>query len=249
MNLREALFQSKKPVHQFHDENSLMWIQTNRVNILPKNYFLPDQFVKIVAAFKPWLFLEDFWFTDSLIRDGIHGYRHNSRVAIHALYLAVQNYDLSKDELKAIMFACLIHDCRRENDNADREHGLRAANWLNERIDILPEDIQIFADHIKFAITVHTDLYDKIVEESLYDTFGLFVDILKTADSMDRYRFPRSDWWFLEKFVKLIPTQDHLAFAFDLALQTEFLYLSCKDNRKSVMTTWSRLSKNKRSPK
>ena len=60
MNLREALLQSEKPVHQFHDKDSLMWIQTNRVNVLPKNYFLPNQFIKVMAVFKPWLFWKIF---------------------------------------------------------------------------------------------------------------------------------------------------------------------------------------------
>jgi len=209
MNLREALLQSEKPTHQFHDGDSLAWLGANRAKVLSKNYQLPNQVIKVVEAINPWLWPDDSWFTDTLICNGIHGYRHNCRVAIHAMYLAVQNYDLSVDELMAIMFASLLHDCRRENDNADTGHGLRAANWLNEHGDILPKDIQGFLEHIKFAIAVHSDSYNEIVKGHVYAKFGSFVDILKTADSLDRFRFPRADWWFLAKFVKLIPTEEH----------------------------------------
>ena len=56
-------------------------------------------------------------------RDGIHGHAHWRRVAENGLFVAHRE---GADPHAVLLFA-ILHDCRRENDNHDPEHGPRAA--------------------------------------------------------------------------------------------------------------------------
>ncbi|OGZ37927.1 MAG: hypothetical protein A3A94_03210 [Candidatus Portnoybacteria bacterium RIFCSPLOWO2_01_FULL_43_11] len=235
MNLRSSLIQSKKPAHQFHDAASLKWIASHRPKNLLNNYTVDVDTIRIIRNLKPWKRCENSWFINNLIKDGIHGFRHVSRVAIHAVFLAIEHYnEISENEIKALMFAALLHDCRRKNDNADPRHGLRAADWLEKKPEIFPKKLHLLSPAIHFAISVHNDPYERIFTYSLYKKFKPFVDILKTADALDRYRFPRSDWWFSSKFITLCPGIKNLSLAFDLVIKSETLFLDTKDNIKSI---------------
>src|SRR3989344_8890340 len=109
MNLRESLLQSKKPTHQFHDEYSLKWMADNKPDYLNKKYTLTDSFAHIIKKNIPWDKCHDFWFSNNSIRDGIHGFRHASRVAIYSVLIALQNrQDISEAEIRAVMFAGLL---------------------------------------------------------------------------------------------------------------------------------------------
>lgn len=239
MNLRESLLQPKKPKHQLHDKASIKWIVDNRPVDLLENYQLSSEIIREVEKFEPWKIIEDSWFTNSLIRDGIHGFRHGCRVAIHAVSLAMNNCkDVSRDEIEPLIFAGLLHDCRRKNDNADTPHGRRAAAWLARNKKILPDYLNNFFPAIRFSIFVHNDSYEHIEKLSTYKEFKTFVDILKTADALDRYRFPRSDWWISLKFISLKPTIQDMSFAFDFSLMSEKLFLETKNNSESLLATW-----------
>ena len=59
---------------------------------------------------------------------GIHGLGHWNRVEGFALQMATIN---GADEAVARIFA-ILHDCKRESENSDPQHGLRAANLARE---------------------------------------------------------------------------------------------------------------------
>ncbi len=245
MNLRQSLLQHEKPTHQFHDRDSLMWLISHRPKRLPKSLILPKKLVETIQKNKPWDCLEDRWFTNDLIRDGMHGFRHVSRVSVLATYLALSRFSLSQKELSAIMFSCLFHDCRRKNDNADPRHGERAALWLKRNRDVLPKELQSFLPAICFSISVHNDPYDQLLKTDSYRKFGLFVDVLKTADALDRYRFPKADWWISEKFIVLLPHDKEMAFAFDLAYQSEYSFVGTGNSKQAMLRSWNNLSSKK----
>lgn len=244
MDLRALLFKSPKPAHQFHDNSSLRWLSSNRPNSFSTKYKIETFIIEAVDKNKPWRQCEYSWFSNNFIRDGIHGFRHVCRVAIHSIALALKiEPRISNDKIGAIMLAALLHDCRRKNDNADPNHGVRAAKWLNKDNTILPQYIQPLSEAIQFAISVHNDSYDKIVSQSDYGKFKFFVDILKTADALDRYRFPREDWWINSKFITLLPCVENMTFAYDLMLESEILYLKTKDNQRSIAEIWEKLKR------
>jgi uncharacterized protein len=60
--------------------------------------------------------------------DGIHGFVHWARVSENGLYLAERN---GGDPILIELFA-LFHDCRRQNDGHDPEHGARAAELIRQ---------------------------------------------------------------------------------------------------------------------
>ena len=242
MDLRTSLLGREKPEHQFHDSVSLQWIDSHRPKELLDEYEIDSQVIPFISDFKPWKQCRDSWFLDHLIRDGIHGFRHVCRVAIYSLSLAVRYYpDISDDEINAMMFAGLLHDCRRKNDNADSQHGMRAAMWLDENSQILPKKLHLLSPAVCFAMSVHSDSYEDISARSEYGKFGKYVDILKTADALDRYRFPRSDWWLSPEFLRLRPSIKDMSFAFDFMAISENLFLSCKDNQESIAGAWKQL--------
>ena len=239
MDLRTSLLGREKPKHQFHDSVSLRWINDHRPKELPDEYEIDPQVIRFINDFKPWEQCRDSWFLNHLIRDGIHGFRHVCRVAIHSVCLAVRYYpDISHNEINAMMFAGLLHDCRRKNDNADPRHGVRAAMWLDKNPQILPGNLSSLFAGIRFAISVHSDSYKNISARSEYKKFGTYVDTLKTADALDRYRFPRSDWWPSPEFLHLQPSIKDMSFAFDLMMISENLFLSSKDNLGLMGNTW-----------
>lgn len=243
MNLHTYLLEPRKPTHQFHDTTSIHWLETHRPNILPREYYVSSKTIQVIREKKPWEWYKDSWFLHSLVRDGIHGFRHGCRVSIHAVSLAIDNYDMTGDEIDALILAGLLHDCRRKNDNADMRHGIRAAAWLQKKQNVIPKHLQVFIPAIRFAIAVHNDSYNDIFLRLSYKRFKSFVDILKTADGLDRYRFPRSDWWFSPNFVSLIPNLRNMAFAFDLAFQTESFYVDTKNNIQSMVMAWNKFYK------
>ena len=235
MNLREALLQSSKPRHQFHDSASLDWLLSNRPKFPATRHEFSRPITAIIKEKAPWKLCEPNWFSNKLTRNGIHGFRHCCRVAINSILLAFQNQpNIADAKIKALLFAALLHDCRRKNDNADSYHGKRTAEWLDKNIWVLPRCLEGFYESIRFAIYVHNDPYEEIVKKPSYQKFKFFVDILKTADALDRYRFPREDWWLNLSFIILHPNIESMGFAYDLMLESETLYLHTKNNQFSI---------------
>lgn len=241
-NYRKELLEKEKPKHQFHDKMSLKWITNNKFSDLKGIYKINSKFICEIERVKPWEIIDVSWFSNGLVRDGIHGFRHACRVAVHAVSLAINNYhSVSKKELESLVFAGLLHDCQRKNDNADFNHGKRTAVWLSKNKNIVPDYLDKFFLAIQFSISVHNDPYEQIVTHPAYKKFKFFVDILKTADALDRYRFPRSDWWISSEFISLQPSIQDMSFAFDLALKSEELFFEIKNNLKSVYMAWQYL--------
>lgn len=83
----------------------------------------------------------------------IHGVEHWRRVERNALAIARHS---GADRLVVRLFAWL-HDSRRLNDNEDRGHGARAADWLRELqghyFALAPERLET----LSYACRWHTD--------------------------------------------------------------------------------------------
>lgn len=86
--------------------------------------------------------------------DGIHGVAHWSRVWHHGKDMAAK---LDVNPRIPAWFA-FLHDCKRQNDNLDPEHGTRAADFalMLRRQGILNLDNREF-DALCFAMQKHSD--------------------------------------------------------------------------------------------
>jgi uncharacterized protein len=91
----------------------------------------------------------------SIHQFSVHGVEHWRQVSNNAVTLA--NIYEQSDKLVALLFAAL-HDCCRENDGEDPQHGERAADWVKQEIaPMLREggltDLQL--DELDTAIREH----------------------------------------------------------------------------------------------
>jgi uncharacterized protein len=102
---------------------------------------------KALAVVKPDFALD--------IHDGIHGVGHWSRVAMHGKMLA-HELDLNPAVLTWFAF---LHDSKRENDDFDPEHGLRAADfaWSLFKQGVITEISPRECDQLCEAMRLHSD--------------------------------------------------------------------------------------------
>jgi uncharacterized protein len=107
--------------------------------------------------------------------EGIHGIGHWTRVLTNGLRLAERN---GANTLVIVAFA-LFHDCRRENDGYDPEHGFRGAEYGRHLRQMMPALSAREFDLFHEAATYHSD--------GLVDG-DLTVQTCWDADRLDLYR-------------------------------------------------------------
>lgn len=119
----------------------------------------------------------------TLPRDGIHGCGHWLRVLTNARKLAAMTF--GADVQVCEQFA-LLHDCRRRDDGIDREHGQRAARYVQKlarggRLGLDPTQVELLAA----ACARH-----ELGEVSSDPTIGACWD----ADRLELSRLNRRPW-------------------------------------------------------
>lgn len=62
------------------------------------------------------------------------------------------------------------------------------------------------------------------------------VDVLKTADALDRYRLPKLKWWLDPSLLRLRPPANLARFSFDLVCESESRYLASGGGAGSVLS-------------
>lgn len=86
-----------------------------------------------------------------LFRSPIHGVKHWRSVARNGLYLAQH----SGADIEVVQHFAFFHDCKRQNEYEDPEHGPRAAQFLDSIQELLPlTDLQF--QLLKRACSGHT---------------------------------------------------------------------------------------------
>lgn len=221
-NYREQLLEKIKPAHQKNDEFSLQWLKQNLPNITKYNVDKYKEIIDLVDKIKPWEKFNNEFYVNPLVCECIHGRNHAIRVAIYCLVLnEIHQYGINPDVL---IYMGLFHDCSRVDDNKDEGHGERSAQILKT---YLLNGLRVNNhDRILYSISVHEKNYPQIEQDNEYKSSEVYVNILKTADALDRYRFPRDDWWIDNKFLKLYPDDLSKKIAVDLVLRSENQTLS-----------------------
>ena len=204
------------------DLETLAWIKKNAK---PKRVFI----TKIYPNFKP-LSIERFrlfqpseeWFARRDSIQDIHGLPHILRVVIFSYILTqicqIKNYE-------PFLFSASIHDIQRLSDKEDKDHGKRAALWLksnslNIKNTFKKEEIR----GICFAVSNH----DKKDLNFSSKSDRLFLDVLKTADALDRFRLPKIKWWPDEQFIPFKLDPQIYSLAKFLVFRSEQLILNKK---------------------
>lgn len=108
----------------------------------------------------------------------MHGLPHSRRVERNGMLLSMQNGELRGDVcIKVVRYFAYLHDSCRENEGADLEHGVRAANMLhNIRQTILKDFTDDEFALLETACRLHT---------TKHRTGNITVDICFDADRLD----------------------------------------------------------------
>lgn len=233
MSLRAMALEKKLPIHQFMDRETLDWIKDTgeaRGLLTPRHIPLPNAILKLVRFSQP---SKDF-FIDDAMYTGIHGFRHCARVALLAGLVC---HEMEIPDMKLVRVAIIagsLHDCRRENDNADEGHGARSADWFKDSIHAINGcyDIKLSSSEIELidaAIRFH-EIDQNIIEASIGSQYWQIINIIKTADALDRYRQPKEKWWINEEYLEIKPSKALKEVAFNLMYKLEDHYLKTNDN-------------------
>lgn len=234
-----SLVQSAKegnlPRHQYMDGPTLNWINHNRPQGYKKGVqynFITSKLLETTRFYSP----SENWFLEPKVINSIHGLRHIIRCLVYCQILC-QRAGIKQTEQQEILIATSLHDCRRKHDKKDSKHGERACCWLSKNKPLIKQKWPSFPNlnhkKISYIIKNHEIPYEKF---SNVDDFSKPLDILKTADALDRYRQPKLKWRIDEKYLRFLPTQKEKSFAYELITKTEKRHLFSKESSCSVVT-------------
>ena len=183
------------------------------------------------------------WFAEPKIVDSIHGLRHLLRVTLLACLIGKTRL-VSEDKILNLLVAASLHDVARLNDNADIGHGERSAQWFLENLQTVASHYQLEIKDldtklISQLMQFHEIEYTRLEGESVLDQELL--DIIKTADGLDRFRQPKLKWWPNFEYLRLRPSEEIIQTAYHLVLNSEAEFLRIQQSQESVVGAFSKL--------
>lgn len=230
------------PRHQYMDRETWTWIAANRPAFVtapagdPLQLEIPFDRVAVPAT----------WHQAPATVDSIHGTRHLMRTAVNAVLLAA-HLGLPPETRTAALIAGAIHDCRRQHDQDDPGHGARAADWFlghqNAVTDYFGQPLDgAWPERIATAVALHDIAYEQFgdAQQRQYEGAGPVVDVLKSADALDRYRQPKLKWWPNEDRLRIAPPVWLKSFAYWLVLRSEANHLAGLPSDQSVIAALHR---------
>lgn len=121
---------------------------------------------------------------------GIHGIVHEARVLVWSQVLAAMAAGEGlKVDANVLGWAAAIHDTQRQSDGIDPEHGLRAAEWIRRRPELIPASVPL--ERVAYLCRWHVPPDDRAL--GMTDELRVFKD----ADALDRWRIDDLDSRFL----------------------------------------------------
>ena len=223
MSLIDLAEQNNLPDHQYMDEETLSWICGNPVVCDHKKIdYSPIEFQKF--------FPKKEWYPSLEVASSIHGVRHSARVAVFSEVLfKSRNWLFFYLNLKNVLTVAFLHDICRESDKNDIGHGRRSADWFSNNIIEVENTFHVRynkkdVDSIINAIAYH-DVDHNRIEKDISFGHRKIIDIIKTADALDRYRMPKIKWRIDCRRLNLIPSEKMKFFAYMMVCLTEKGYL------------------------
>lgn len=111
----------------------------------------------------------------------IHGTLHEYRVLVHAFIIS----SLEGADTEAVCYASIFHDIQRYNDWTNKDHGLRAANWVKNNFNHKKKK------KIMYLINWH------VPDDHEAPDMTLDLKCFKDADALDRWRVGGLDTKYL----------------------------------------------------
>lgn len=232
MSLVDLASQKKLPPQQYLDYETVSWIKKSAV--FPKSYDLTANAQIALPAVKKYI-PNIAWFSPSARADTLHGIRHLLRVTAYASILnALYGNNSSKEVLCT---AASLHDLKRENDQQDEGHAQRSAEWFVRNKAVVQK---------QYLTIFHTDQTTKIKNlienHELTTQDNLQLQLLKTADALDRYIQPKKKWWMDESVLTIKPSEELKFFAYNTVVLSEEKFLQGNSSVESVTLTLEEFS-------
>jgi hypothetical protein len=228
--------QKQLPLHQYTDADTVKWIAAHRPDFPAGLQALRPNLSPAVRRCLTSAIMPARWFPAANRVDSLHGQRHGARTAVFAAVLA-DELGLDEDTTASLVVAAAVHDCRRLHDKDDRDHGLRASNWLRAHcrhvydhfaLPVRREQVRRSAAAVRLHNVPYSSFTDD--DETVYAEAATLTDLLKAADALDRYRLPKLKWWPNRHQLRLTPAPDVHAFAFGLVVATEWAFVNGEPN-------------------
>lgn len=212
------------PKYQYLDIDTVEWITKN----IPKDFLRIDissikrKYKDLICDLIKYLPKED-WYYDERVAKGIHGIMHALRTSV---YIHILNNEMNLGLNKKLLTAIgMLHDIGRREDNSTATHGVLSEQWISKNRETL-EDVYNIDDEkfiliILLSVKSHDIIYSKIGLDKYDNNQQLYINILKTADALDRYRLPKKKWWIDDKYLKIIPSTEIKAFSFYFMIYLE----------------------------
>lgn len=218
--------------HQFLDADSLKYIKINVEPVMWATPYISERFwLYMKNHFQPESYKSE-WYVDQNIAKGIHGINHALRTAVNICMLVFTHK--IHINIPALVYAAFRHDCGRLVDTRDANHGMRSAQLVSSDPDFSSSPISRYRKEIIASIQLHNQDYKEIKNTETYKENKIAVELLKTADALDRYRLPRKDWWAKDEYLRIVPSDIERRFAYHLMQEMEFDYLSCGNSIKAI---------------
>ncbi len=220
------------PLHQFMDDETLLWIKRNKPRFKTKtNICLPKR--DLIQRFVP----NSDWFQNKKNIDSIHGLRHLLRVGINAIIVA--RWLLFKGKTQNLIITAVLHDIRRKDDKGDALHGLRAAKWFKSNQRLIKKELKIELsnndiEEIYWSIVFHELPISEVKKDIHYSHFQYNIDITRIADALDRYRLPKMKWWINDEILGVKVPERIKRSAYNTVITSEEHFLKGKTSQQSV---------------
>lgn len=177
--------------------DSAMHLEYENLGIFSNQVSLKDT-VDIIKSSSCYDLLSDIYdnICDyALYESDTHGISHSERVMLYGYFIG--NYlNLSKEEMKLLLYGCIYHDIGRSNDLEDTLHGYYSSEMVKSLpLNLTDEEIRI----LKVMMILHS------CDDSRIDELGFLYGvmdkeqlkklcfILKDADALDRVRLKCND--------------------------------------------------------
>lgn len=244
MSLVSLAEQGNLPQFQFIDKDTLCWIRKNKPSFQPVS--IGKRFLPLIKSDTLRFTPSRLWFLRKEGIDSIHGIRHTMRVIANLSYLLQENKIIDQLLMRKVFIAASLHDLRRKNDKGDQGHAKRAADWFSSntkeilrffKVGLGKKDVK----DVTNAILLHESPYSQFRGQCTYKASREVVDLLKSADALDRYRLPKLKWWIDDNYLALIPSDKAKKFAYTLVLSSESLFLKTNESIKSILMTFDKV--------
>ncbi len=228
MTLIECANKNEMPDVQLMDIDTLKWIETNGYEYLKTKNYASLSSIFLQHGIKYFRTPQE-WYLTSHLYQSIHGTRHHIRTSIYGFFLC-KMLSIDRETTDCLSVAIALHDLHRLNDKRDFGHGERANLWFSKNIAKVEDEFKITLsknriNDILIAIKYHETPYESVPKQIRNNAI---LNLIKTADALDRFRLPNKEWWLNIDYLSIIPTSELIKFSLELLLQTEKKYIANK---------------------